>query len=78
MPGVDIEIIRHATGNKTKRIKLTVVHILEYLKSKRVRIPDSMPEVYVRIPQDDMYVTGEKIVVDKNTCIEVKFYEQKK
>ncbi len=78
MPGVDIEVIRHVSGNKTKRIKLTAAHVLEYLRSKRVRLPDSLPEVYIRVPQDGEYSTGEKITIGGNTCIEVVFYEQKR
>jgi hypothetical protein len=74
MPGVDVEVIRHVTGNKTKTIRLSVAHILEYLRMKRVHYRDvEALSVFIRCPYDD-YKQGEKIPVG---TIEIQFHERK-
>jgi len=74
MPGIDIEVVRHVTGNKTKTIRLTVAHILEYLRMKRVRYRDvDTLSVFIRCPYDG-YNQGEKIPIDN---IEIQYHECK-
>lgn len=74
MPGVDVEVIRHATGNKTKTIRLTVSHILEYLRMKRVRYGNvDALSVFIRCPHDG-YKQGEKIPIDN---VEIQYHERK-
>jgi hypothetical protein len=78
MPGVDIEVIKHMSGNKTRRIKLTTSHLLEYLRLKRVKLPACKPDVKIRVPNYDEYNSGELISLDFPGEIEITFYEQKK
>jgi len=78
MPGVDIEVVRHQTGNRTKTIRLTAAHLLEYLRMKRVRIPQPSKcplfNITVSVP-DEGFAKGEKIAIAGDQVIEIRYTE---
>ncbi len=75
MAAIDIEVIRHASGNKSKTVYLSLAHLLEYLRMKRVKLPPTreLGALSVKLRLDDHTV----IDLCNEADIEIRFLEIK-